>query len=114
MMRRNVFAGMAGATLMLLAAPIGQNSAEAYFVSPFPFFTPIADCGTVGLVPDLLNEGEYCTAWFPDKSPGAYLVGGLDDYDVGDEVFVEGLICNTCLTTCAAGAILNAQLSDCP
>ena len=32
---------------------------------------------------------------------------------IGTRVFVIGKICNTCLTTCFAGAIFDAQLSNC-
>lgn len=107
-----VLAGAALAAISILASPGAANEAEAFSFIPFPFFTPIADCGTVGTVPNFYGE-EDCLAWFPDNSPGAYLVGGLDAFEVGDHIWVEGDICNTCLTTCAAGAIFNATIDVC-
>lgn len=106
------------ALLLVVAFPVVTPDADAQIVLPF-LFPPIADCGTVGVVPsfyDFDGDGllDPCKVWFPDSGGGAYLVGGLDAYDEGDRVFVEGQICLTCLTTCPAGAILFATITpDC-
>lgn len=102
--------------LAFLATPQATSTADAYVI--IPFFTPIADCGTVDIAQgfyDFDGDGEpdSCVAWYAD-SGGAYLLDGLDNYNVGDRIFVEGLVCNTCLTTCAAGAIFDATISACP
>lgn len=114
-MRRAGKALVALAVVGLVLGGLPVQKAEAIV---FPFFIPIAECGTVGTVPsflDLDNDGELdeCTAWISDTQ-GAFLVAGLENFSVGDRVFVQGLICTTCLTTCAAGAIFNATLSSCP
>lgn len=97
--------------LVALAAVFSAPGvARAQIFIPFPFFTPIAECGKVGFVPSTFFEGEECKVWFAG-SGGAYIVAGLEPFDEGDEVFVDGLICNTCLTTCLAGAIFNATVT---
>lgn len=101
-----------------MLAPQMARETDAFFVIIFPF-PPIAECGRVGTVGSWIdidgdpNTEDTCKVWFAE-SGGAYLVAGIEDFEVGDEVFVEGQICTTCLTTCFAGAILNAQLSPCP
>lgn len=98
--------------------PGDTHSADAARFISLPIGYPIADCGTVGLVDSFIPfpGGEPqggCLAWFPDNSPGAYIVAGLDAFNVGDRVFVTGLICSNCLTSCAAGAILDGQITPC-
>ncbi len=113
---RSILLGSAVAFALVSSAGL-TKSAEAFYALPVPFFFPIAECGTVVLVdqtfpwPDGDPEGG-CLAWEAD-SGGAYLVGGLEAFNVGDRIFVEGQNCFTCLTTCAAGAILNAEISAC-
>lgn len=94
----------------LVSAFSAASVTRAQIVIPFPFFTPISECGKVGFVPSTFFEGELCKVWFA-QSGGAFLVAGLEPFDEGDEVFVDGLICNTCLTTCLAGAIFNATVT---
>ncbi len=94
--------GVASVPTVVKAGPVGI---------PFPFFTPIAECGKVGVVGSWLPDVDECKVWF-SSSGSPFLVAGIDAFEVGDEVFVEGLICNTCLTTCFAGAILNATVTE--
>ncbi len=96
------------------------RTADAGAVPFFPFlFPPIAGCGTVGIVEsfyDFDGDGylDECLVWFADKG-GAFLVAGLENFSVGDRVFVTGLNCTTCLTTCPAGAILFGNVTaGCP
>lgn len=112
---RKLSVGTGRRTLMLALAIalLSATSAQAFIAIPFPFFTPISECGTVGFVKSAIDDND-CKVWFAD-SGGAFLVAGIDGFDKGDRVFVDGLICNTCLTTCFAGAILNAVvIPDCP
>lgn len=103
--------GVIFATLGIVAGH--AQKAEAQII-PFPFFTPIAECGTVITVPSVFPPETECIVWKAD-SGGAYIVSGIEAFDIGDRVFVDGLVCNTCLTTCFAGAILNATITDpCP
>lgn len=103
----------------LFLLPGTDRAADAGFsIAPFPFFTPITDCGTIDTVPgfyDVDGDGQPddCTVWIAD-SGGAFIFNGVDSFNDGDRVFVDGLICNTCLTTCPAGAILSAKTASCP
>lgn len=99
--------------LFCTAAPI----ADAFIFVSVPLFPKIASCGTVVIVDQTMPfpggdpEGG-CLAWEAD-SGGVYLVGGIEGLAPGTRVFVKGKICTICLTTCAASAILDAQLSGC-
>lgn len=90
-----------------------NHAADAFFFFPVPFETPIAECGTVVTVPSWYDTGDNdCVAWLAD-SGGAYLVDGIESMPIGTRVFVDGMICNFCHTTCQAGAILDSTLSAC-
>jgi len=115
--RTGLIAASVVAAAALVSTPGSSQEADGQVFFPFPFFTPIADCGTIDWAQgfyDFDGDGEPddCLAWFAD-SGGAYIMAGLDAFDVGDRVFVEGDICNTCLTTCAAGAIFSPTFSAC-
>lgn len=103
-----------------LASPASSKEfdSSSFFFLPVPFFMPIADCGTVVVVDSVLDDPFIrdgtggCIAWQAD-SGGVFLVGGLENFAVGDRVFVTGDICLWCLTTCRAGAIENSAISAC-
>lgn len=102
----------------MVATPGDTNSANAAKSVLVPIGYPFADCGTVGVADSWLNtdgSGEgTCLAWFPDSGDGwAFLVSGLDAFEIGDRVYVDGLICDICLTTCFAGAMLDTTISAC-
>jgi hypothetical protein len=110
---RAVLAAAAGVACVLGAG--ANRAADAFIFFPVPFGFPIAECGTVVLVNSTFppDDGTNdCKAWQAD-SGGAYLVDGIDSLPVGTRVFVNGTICNFCLTTCQAGAILDSSLSAC-
>lgn len=102
------------ATSMLIPASLAPDARAQFQV---PFYEPIADCGTIGFAAGYYDfdgdgENEDCLAWFAD-SGGAYFFNGIDVYNPGDRVYVEGDVCLFCDTTCAAGAIENACSSEC-
>ncbi|MCA9282062.1 MAG: hypothetical protein KDA30_08490 [Phycisphaerales bacterium] len=100
-----------------LSTPGTTNTANAAKFVVIPIGYPIAECGTVGLADSWLNDdgsGEgTCLAWYSDSTGWAYLVSGLDLFQVGDRVFVEGIVCDNCLTTCFASAILDSTITPC-
>jgi len=95
---------------------VNQSDAQ---VIPVPIGIPIASCGTVGVVPSVIDTDgngqldDYCKVWLADSPKGAFLVAGIGRAARGARLNVQGLICLTCLTTCQAGAILNAKVSQC-
>lgn len=101
----------------MLATPSDTNSASAAKSVIVPIGFPIAGCGTVGYADSWLNSdgsGEgVCLAWFSDSDGAAYIMSGLDNFQPGDRLHVEGLVCNICLTTCWASAIFDAVITPC-
>lgn len=104
---------------LLIGAPGLIQKADAGVVSIPILFPPISECGTVDVVPSTFpfpddDPENVCIVWRADSNNAAFLVSGIESFEVGDRVFVEGQICLFCLTTCQAGAILNSTVSECP
>lgn len=114
-MKYAIIGAIAGAAA--LSTPSATNSANASKFISIPIGFPIAECGTVGLADSWFNvdgSGEgTCLAWFADSTGWAYLVSGLDQFQIGDLLFVEGIACDNCLTTCFASAVLDSTITPC-
>lgn len=111
--------GMVGviAGAAMFATPGDTHSAQAAKSLLVPIGFPLADCGTVGVADSWLNEGAgegTCLAWFPDSGDGwAFIFSGLDKFNIGDRLYVEGTVCDICLTTCFAGAMFDVTITSC-
>lgn len=115
-MRCGVLGMVAGGVVMF--TPGDTNSAQAAKSMLVPIGYPFADCGTIGIADSWLNtdgSGEgTCIAWFPDSGNGSALIlSGLEQFEIGDRIYVEGLVCNICLTTCFAGAMFDTTITPC-
>lgn len=103
--------------LALLASPGASNKADAYVFLPLPWTYPVADCGTVVQVGSWYDDDDGtgtggCRAWLADEG-GVYTFPGVDNYQLGDRIFVSGDACFDCLSTCQAGVLLTADVSAC-
>lgn len=110
-----LFGGAIVIAFMMLGGPMAPQAEGAFPIFP-SFFFPIDDCGTVAAFSTVDQDGSVevqCLYWKAD-SGGSYTFGGIDVYEVGDRVHVNGQICFVCLSTCPAGTpLINAVHMPC-
>ncbi len=76
----------------------------------------VASCGTIDGIPyqDLNGNTVICLVWLSDRG-GTYRFGDIEDYNIGDRVFVRGTPCTYCTPFCGGAVpILNAIDTPCP
>ncbi len=107
---RLTFLTVVTASLLGVFAP---STSEGLAFPIFPtFFPPFADTGTVV---QLESDGDLCLAWRADSDSALYFFTGLDDFEPGDRLLVEGNLCLICLVQLTCGfpvsPILNAVIT---